>query len=109
MNETTSIFEYGPPSNPLNLTNDNLEGPFADGLANWTSTDPSDTTTVIGSAKVAYKNNVSELDMVALLGIHTIGYNVQNNSGFAGPWGTDRFNLTNQLYNLILGRAPFNV
>ena len=47
--------------------------------------------------------------MVALLGIHAVGYMRQNNSGFAGPWGTDRFNLTNQLYNLILGRGPFNV
>ena len=41
--------------------------------------------------------------MVALLGIHTIGYNVQNNSGFAGPWGLSRQNLTNHLYKFILG------
>ena len=41
----------------------------------------------MGSIKDSLKGMITEHDMVALLGLHNIGAAVQNNSGFAGPWG----------------------
>ena len=42
---------------------------------------------------------------MVLLGIHNLGAAVQNNSGFAGPWGEipDRNRLTNRMYEFIMG------
>jgi hypothetical protein len=61
----------------------------------------------LGSVIASLKGQVSEQDLVALLGLHNLGLAVQTNSGFAGPWGNggDRNVLTNDLYAFLLGKG----
>ena len=106
-----SVFNYGRPNTTQDWDADTNEGPFPDGIANWTNqANPADTTTILGSVQSSLKGMISEAELVALLGIHNLGAAVQLNSGFAGPWGAsaDRDRLTNGLYGFISGsgRGP---
>lgn len=91
------VFNYGRHNTSLNWNNDDLEGPLPDGIDNWTS--------ILSGVQKSLKGYVSEQELVALLGIHNLGAAVQNNSGFAGPWGEipDRNRLTNGMYEFIMG------
>lgn len=84
---TVAPFIYGRIDNPKGPTLDDNESTFPDGIANWTlpSTDKNHPTTV--KEAIDRGLNITEADMVTLLGLHGAGRATQNNSGFSGPWG----------------------
>ena len=51
------------------------------------------------------KGYISESDIVALFGLHSVGFALQYNSGYSGPWGnpSDRNAITNTYYKFLLG------
>lgn len=92
---STPIFNYGRIS-AAKTDLDNLESPFPDGRADWST---------MMNKMVVGLPGLSERDIVALLGLHGSGTMNKNNSGFTGPWGPaeDRDKVNNHFFINLYG------
>lgn len=97
-----AVYKYGRTNTTFDPAFDDIEGPFPDGIANWTGTGA---TTVLGGLTAGFKGLVSEYDIVALLGLHNAGGAAEQNSGFSGPWGSssDQNVVNTGLYRFLMG------
>jgi hypothetical protein len=75
------VYKYGRFNSTAEPGYDDIEGPFPDGIANWTGTGGA-SPSIMGGLTAGLKGLVSEHDVVALLGLHNAGTLVQINSGF---------------------------
>lgn len=99
---TTPVFVYGRSPNPYGINNDNKEGDFPDGVANWTDSTPTHPTTVLEGLLNGLPS-LTEQDIVTLLGLHGTGGLNLNNSGFQGPWLKAANTVPNAVNNIFYG------